>query len=207
MNDGGVLPKNSIRKWDLPWFDTLRNAERVGIAETPWSRVNYKRRCNFFPPWHFFWGERTRINDELQDAWRIVGFNFGLWCAGKDNWLTCFKLPKVRGSVTWRIMRHSSACIVSTLCIIMNTMCQVQKVLLETDSFSEFSTFDYVKWLEFHVRLSSVWLFPKSTSPRFFVRRRPGGRTHRRTWQFVLLWVLHVSRISKFHTSCDFVRE
>lgn len=62
----------------FPWLATFRNAERVGIAETPWSRVNYKRPCKTLPPlrdceieglgevWSFSL-ERTRINDELQD--------------------------------------------------------------------------------------------------------------------------------------------
>lgn len=125
----GEVTQKFPRKWNFRWLDTFRNAERVGIAETPWSRVNYKRRCKTLPPlrdceieglgevWLILL-ERTRINDELQDEWRIVGFSLGLSFAGKDPWLTCFKLPKVRGSVTWRIIRQIVFCIVSALCVL-----------------------------------------------------------------------------------------
>lgn len=209
----GEVTQKFPRKWDLRWLDTFRNAERVGIAETPWSRVNYKRRCKTLPPlrdreieglgevWLILL-ERTRINDELQDEWRIVGFSLGLWFAGKDPWLTCFKLPKVRGSVTWRIIRQIVACIVSAVCVLswmwylrcrrffLKQTC-LRLLMIFFDLFKILclnfvSPFILRKMTQLPTfNLSNLWfLFPSPTSPRFFsVRRRPGGPTHRRTWR------------------------
>lgn len=69
-------------------------------------------------------GSLVNFIGKNEDKWRVARWmmncrvQFGLWFAGKDPWLTCFKLPKVRGSVTSRIIRQIVFCIVSGLCVL-----------------------------------------------------------------------------------------
>ena len=77
----GEVTQNITRKWNLPWLDTFRNAERVGIAETPWSRVNYKRRCKTLPPLR-----DCEIEGLGEVWWFFLGKNGDKWWVAR--WMT-----------------------------------------------------------------------------------------------------------------------